>query len=78
VNAHHAASSSAASAKRVATDHSGATTPSWNLIASHVEPQIAVEMAKSADGERSDTIAILACRFVALASLRAFANRSHG
>jgi chorismate mutase len=36
--------------------------PSWNLIASHVEPQISVEMANSVTGERSDTMPILACR----------------
>jgi hypothetical protein len=30
--------------------------PSWNLIASHVEPQISVEMAKSAGGERGVTV----------------------
>jgi hypothetical protein len=30
--------------------------PSWNLIASHVEPQIDVEMAKSAAGERKVTV----------------------
>ena len=40
------------SAKRYATDASGATPPSWNVMASQVEPQIAVGMRKSTRSER--------------------------
>src|SRR5580693_6690811 len=47
---HHNASSSAASAKRYVTEASGATLPSWKVIANQVEPQISVAMANSAIG----------------------------
>jgi len=45
---HPMATITAASAKRYATDTSGATTPSWYLMPSQVEPQINVAMANSA------------------------------
>jgi len=55
VKRHHPARTIAPSAKRYATETSGDTTPSWNLIANHVEPQISVEIVKSETGERNDT-----------------------
>ena len=45
---HHAASMRLASAKRYATDSSGATVPSWNVMASHVEPQMRLDVRNSA------------------------------
>ena len=44
----NAASTSPAARNRQATDTSGATTPSWKVITSHVDPQIAVHTANRA------------------------------
>jgi hypothetical protein len=53
---HQLPNTMAASAKRSATETSGAVVPSWYLIASHVEPQISVEMTNSVEGERNFTM----------------------